>query len=65
MVGILVDEVQAVSTFNRAQIDRTMILSSQNVTHILGIIKRPVAHGEQGKTDLLIWIDIRHLVQDR
>lgn len=64
-VGILVDEVLAVSTFDTAQIDRTMTLTNQNETHILGIIRKPVAHGERERNELLIWIDIRQMIKGR
>jgi purine-binding chemotaxis protein CheW len=64
-VGILVDEVLAVSTFNHAQIDRAMTMVNKNETHILGIIRKPVVHGERSGTELLIWIDIRQLVKSR
>jgi len=62
--GILVDDVLAVSTFERTDIDNTSASGGQEDAAILGIIKKKIKEKEQERHELIIWIDIRHLLQD-
>ena len=62
--GILVDDVLAVSTFERSDIDDTSASGGREDAAINGIIKKKVKDKEQERHELLIWIDIRHLLRD-
>jgi purine-binding chemotaxis protein CheW len=62
--GILVDDVLAVSTFERGDIDATSASLSQDEPAILGIIKKTNREKEQNRPGLIIWIDIRHLLKN-
>ena len=62
--GILVDDVLAVSTFERDEIDNTSASGGREDAAILGIIKKKVREKEQERHELIIWIDIRHLLRD-
>jgi purine-binding chemotaxis protein CheW len=62
--GILVDDVLAVSTFERDDIDSTSASGARDDAAILGIIKKRLKEKEQGRNELIIWIDIRHLLAD-
>jgi purine-binding chemotaxis protein CheW len=62
--GILVDDVLAVSTFERGDIDSTSASSAREDAAILGIIKKKIKEKEHEKNELIIWIDIRHLLVD-
>lgn len=63
-IGILVDDVTSVSTFEESQVD----YSSANVTSensaILGIIKRKIRVKDKEKNELIIWINIAKLLTD-
>ena len=62
--GILVDDVLAVSTFERGDIDSTSASEGREDAAILGIIKKKIKDKEQERNELIIWIDIRHLLSD-
>jgi purine-binding chemotaxis protein CheW len=62
--GILVDDVLAVSTFERGEIDNTSASGGREDAAILGIIKKKIKEKEQERHELIIWIDIRHLLSD-
>ena len=62
--GILVDDVLAVSTFERDEIDNTSASGGREDAAINGIIKKKVKEKEHEKNELIIWIDIRHLLAD-
>ncbi|MCK9579188.1 MAG: chemotaxis protein CheW [Methanoregula sp.] len=62
--GILVDDVLAVSTFERTDIDDTSASAGSEDAAILGIIKKKIKDREQERNELIIWIDIRHLLHD-
>lgn len=62
--GIMVDDVLAVSTFERGDIDSTSASSAREDAAILGIIKKKVKDKEHERNELIIWIDIRHLLAD-
>jgi purine-binding chemotaxis protein CheW len=62
--GILVDDVLVVSTFERDDIDSTSASSGREDAAILGIIKKKIKEKEHERHELIIWIDIRHLLKD-
>lgn len=63
-MGILVDDVSSVSTFEMGQVDTTSDSVDQDDTSILGIIKKKVNVRDKEVNELIIWIDIKPLVQD-
>lgn len=62
--GILVDDVLAVSTFEHGDIDSTSASGAKEDAAILGIIKKRLKEKDQERNELIIWIDIRHLLED-
>ena len=62
--GILVDDVLAVSTFEHGDIDNTSASGGREDAAINGIIKKKVRDKDQERHELIIWIDIRHLLRD-
>lgn len=62
--GILVDDVLVVSTFEPGDIDNTSASGGRRDTAINGIIKKKVREKEHERHELLIWINIRHLLSD-
>jgi purine-binding chemotaxis protein CheW len=63
-MGILVDDVTSVSTFEGNQVDYSSASVNSDDTAIIGIIKRKVRVREKEKNELIIWIDLRHLLTD-
>ncbi|MEN6611282.1 MAG: chemotaxis protein CheW [Methanoregulaceae archaeon] len=63
-IGILVDDVTSVSTFEANQVDYTSATVTKDDSAILGIIKRKVKVKEKEKNELIIWIDITNLLSD-
>lgn len=63
-VGILVDDVTSVSTFEADQVDYTSASMNREDTAVLGIIKRKVRIRDKETNELIIWIDIRVLLRD-
>lgn len=63
-MGILVDDVSSVSTFEMSQVDTTSESVDQDDTAILGIIKKKVTIKDNEVSELIIWIDIKPLVKD-
>jgi len=64
-IGILVDDVTSVSTFEGSQVDYTSSSSSSTEnSSIIGIIKRKVKVKEKEKNELIIWINIKQLLGD-
>jgi purine-binding chemotaxis protein CheW len=57
--GILVDDVLAVSTFERADVEAASTAGAGDDEAILGIIKKKVKDKENEISELIIWIDIR------
>jgi purine-binding chemotaxis protein CheW len=62
--GIMVDDVLAVSTFERSDIDSTSASGAREDGAILGIIKKKIKEKDHERHELIIWIDIRHLLLD-
>jgi purine-binding chemotaxis protein CheW len=63
-IGILVDDVTSVSTFEADRVDTTSASFRNEDTAIIGIIKRKVKVKEKDVSELIIWIDIKQLVTD-
>ncbi|HNX18354.1 MAG TPA: chemotaxis protein CheW [Methanoregula sp.] len=63
-IGILVDDVTSVSTFEGGQVDYTSASVSKEDTAIIGIIKKKVKIKDKEANELIIWIDIRKLLND-
>jgi len=63
-IGILVDDVSSVSTFEDRHVDYTSASVSKEDTNIIGIIKRKIKVKEKEKNELIIWIDIKQLLRD-
>ena len=63
-IGILVDDVTSVSTFEGNQVDHTSASVSKEETSIIGIIKRKVKVRDKEINELIIWIDIKQLLGD-
>ncbi|MDD1701729.1 MAG: chemotaxis protein CheW [Methanoregula sp.] len=63
-VGIMVDDVSSVSTFETNQVDHTTATGENEDTSILGIIKKQVHVKNKAINELIIWIDIKPLLND-
>jgi purine-binding chemotaxis protein CheW len=63
-IGILVDDVTSVSTFEGDQVDHTSASISKEETSIIGIIKRKIKVKDKEINELIIWIDIKQLLTD-
>lgn len=63
-VGIMVDDVSSVSTFENSQVDRTSANGENADTSIIGIIKKQVHVKNKAVNELIIWIDIKSLLND-
>lgn len=61
-IGILVDDVRSVSTFESDNVDYTSASVSRVETAIIGIIKRKIRVKDKEKNELIIWIDIAKLI---
>jgi purine-binding chemotaxis protein CheW len=62
-IGIMVDDVLTVSTFSRSDVDSTSA-SGIDDSLIVGIIRKKMKIRDSMSTELVIWIDIRKLLQD-
>jgi purine-binding chemotaxis protein CheW len=63
-IGILVDDVTSVSTFEAGRVDYTSASVSKEDTAIIGIIKKNVKIKDKSCNELIIWIDIKQLLND-
>lgn len=65
-IGILVDDVTSVSTFEMSQIDQNHegCLKGGSSATILGIIKKRVQVRDRDLNELIIWIDVKQLMED-
>jgi purine-binding chemotaxis protein CheW len=63
-IGILVDDVTSVSTFEENLVDYTSASVTKEDTAIIGIIKKRVKIKDKESNELIIWIDIRQLLTD-
>jgi purine-binding chemotaxis protein CheW len=63
-IGILVDDVTSVSTFENNQVDYTSASVSKEETSIIGIIKRKIKVKDKEINELIIWVDIKQLLSN-
>jgi len=67
-IGIMVDDVLSVSTYDRKLVDTTSTSSQVEDSAILGIIKKKIkqkeGEKEKERNELIIWIDINQLLRD-
>ncbi len=67
-VGIIVDDVSSVRQVNEGDID-TMDDAAANAAYVKGIIKLDAEDEGEGRdtdrTDLIIWLDVRRLLQEQ
>ena len=63
-MGILVDDVTSVSTFEGNQVDYTSASVNTEDSAIIGIIKRKVKVKDKEKNELIIWINLKQLLTD-
>ncbi|MDP3563227.1 MAG: chemotaxis protein CheW [Methanoregula sp.] len=61
--GILVDDVLAVSTFEKTDVDAASTAGAGDDAAILGIIKKRSKDKENTVNELVIWIDIRETLR--
>ncbi len=62
--GILVDDVLAVSTFEKGDVDPATTAGAGDDAAILGIIKKRAKDKENTVNELVIWIDIRETLRN-
>lgn len=62
-IGIMVDDVLTVSTYNASHVDETATLGDES-SHLLGIIKKKNRDKDKESTELVIWLDIKTLLRD-
>ncbi len=63
MIGVLVDDVLAVTTFTDDDIDKDAHASKNTDRDILGIIRKKVKTGERERSELIIWLDIKTMIK--
>lgn len=63
-IGIIVDDVSSVSTFEMSLVDSTSTSGNSDDHTILGIIKKKVRVKDKEVNGLIIWIDIKPLLKD-
>jgi len=61
--GILVDDVTSVLTVSTSDIDQTTH-SGDNEAYILGIIKKSIDDRKDLKKELIIWLDVKALLEN-
>ena len=62
--GIVVDEVTSVLTVPVTDIDQATNGGGEDGGYILGIIKKEVGERGESKKELVIWIDVRELIEN-
>jgi len=63
MIGVLVDDVLAVTTYADEDIDKDAHSSRSNERDILGIIRKRTKTADKDKSELIIWLDIKTMVK--
>ncbi|MDD1702613.1 MAG: chemotaxis protein CheW [Methanoregula sp.] len=63
-MGIIVDDVLSVSTFDCADVDRSSASLYNEDTSIRGIIRKKVRVRDNEVSDLIVWIGIRQILMD-
>lgn len=63
-IGILVDDVFSVTTYGQEDIDRENTSSNDTHRDILGVIRKKTKNaGEKDKGGLVVWLDIRKMIE--
>jgi len=63
-IGILVDDVFSVTTYGNEDIDKENTSSQKTHRDILGVIrKKTKITGEKDKSGLVVWLDIRTMIE--
>ncbi|HWQ68146.1 MAG TPA: chemotaxis protein CheW [Methanospirillum sp.] len=63
MIGVLVDDVLAVTTYAEDDIDRDEHKNRNHERDILGIIRKKTKTGDRDKSELIIWLDITTMIK--
>ncbi len=64
MIGILVDDVSSVTTYNKDDIDQDAQSSNESHRDIIGVIRKHKKEGGgKDKSTLVIWLDIKKMVE--
>ena len=63
MIGVLVDDVLAVTTYADDDIDKDSNTSQNNDRDILGIIRKKTRTADRDKSELIIWLDIKTMIK--
>jgi purine-binding chemotaxis protein CheW len=63
MIGVLVDDVLAVTTYADDDIDKDAHASQNNERDILGIIRKKTKTADRDKSELIIWLDIKTMIK--
>jgi len=63
-IGIIVDDVLAVTTFDQRDVDRSSASLYNDDTAIVGIIRKKVRVHDKEISDLIVWIGIRQILRD-
>ncbi len=63
MIGVLVDDVLAVTTYADDDIDKDAHTSQNTERDILGIIRKKTKTADRDKSELIIWLDIKTMIK--
>ena len=63
-MGIIVDDVLSVSTFDHADVDRSSASLYNDDAAIMGIIRKKVRVRDREVSDLIVWIGISRILKD-
>ncbi len=63
MIGVLVDDVLAVTTYADDDIDKEAHASQNSERDILGIIRKKTKTADRDKSELIIWLDIKTMIE--
>jgi len=63
MIGVLVDDVLAVTTYSDDDIDKEAHASQNSERDILGIIRKKTKTADRDKSELIIWLDIKTMIE--
>jgi purine-binding chemotaxis protein CheW len=63
-MGIIVDDVLSVSTFDQAEVDRSSASLYNDDSAVIGIIRKKVRVRDQEISDLIVWIGISRILRD-
>jgi purine-binding chemotaxis protein CheW len=63
MIGVLVDDVLAVTTYAEDDIDKDAHASQNSERDILGIIRKKTKTADRDKSELIIWLDIKTMIE--